>query len=167
MIEFLKGPMPSDLYETFDPKERNFLVLDDQMADAGKSDQLEKYFIQGSHHRNLTVVFIVQNIFEKGKAIRTSNLNANYLVVYKNPRDKGQVAILGRQMYPTKWRQFVAAVEDATSKPFSYLLVDLRPETPEEYRLRANIFPSDEDIATNVYIILENGKLDLHFLKFS
>ena len=149
--------MPSDLYQTFNPKENNFLVLDDQMLEASKSEQLERIFVQGSHHRNLTVVLIMQNIFEKGKAMRTSNLNANYLVLYKNPRDKGQVGILGRQLYATKWRQFVAALEDATSKPYSYLLVDLRPETPDDYRLRANIFPTDDDLARNVYIIMEGG----------
>lgn len=101
-INFAKGPMNEELYESFDPSQTNMLVLDDQMTEAGKSNQLEKYFVQGSHHRNLTIVFIVQNIFEKGKAMRTTTLNANYLVLYKTPRDRGQVAVLGRQMYPTK-----------------------------------------------------------------
>ena len=140
-------------------RENNLLVLDDQMTDAANSAQLEKYFVQGAHHRNLTVIFIVQNLFEKGKAMRSTNLNSNYLVLYKNPRDKGQMSILGRQMYPTKWRGFVSALQDATYPPFSYLLVDLRPETPDEYRLRANIFPGPpeggDSTPTDVYIIPE------------
>ena len=57
--------MSEDLYSTFSPNENNLLVVDDQMAYASKSDQLEKYFVQGSNHRNLTVVFIVQNLFGK------------------------------------------------------------------------------------------------------
>ena len=89
--EFVPGPLPPDLYEKFDPREKNLLILDDQMSDAGKSDQLEKYFVQGSHHRNLTIIFVVQNIFEKAKAMRSTNLNTTYLVLYKNPRDKGQI----------------------------------------------------------------------------
>lgn len=155
-IEFVKGPMAEDLYESFDNKERNMLVLDDQMTEAGKSNQLEKYFVQGSHHRNLTVIFIIQNIFEKGKAMRTSTLNANYLVLYKSPRDRGQVAILGRQMYPSKWKSFLAAFEKATENPYSYLIVDLLPSTPENFRLRANMFGGGDgpsDIPTDVYII--------------
>ena len=152
-IEFVKGPMTDELYESFDPNETNMLVLDDQMTEANKTIQLEKYFVQGVHHRNLTIVFIVQNIFEKGKAMRTTTLNANYLVLYKCPRDRGQVAILGRQMYPSKWKSFVAAFEQATHNPFSYLVVDLLPDTPEEYRLRGNIFKNDGNYPTDVYII--------------
>ena len=89
--------------------------------------------------------------------MRTSNLNSHYLVMYKNPLDKGQAAILGRQMYPSKWRNFVAAMEEATCAPYSYLLIDLKPDTPEEYRIRGEIFPrSDEGLptcGTDVYII--------------
>lgn len=152
-VEFIKGPLPPNLYESFDAKENNMLVLDDQMAEAGKSSQLEKYFVQGSHHRNLTVVFIVQNIFDKGKVMRTTNLNSNYLVLYKNPRDKGQIGVLGRQMYPAQWREFLAAFQNATESPYSYLLVDLMPGTPDEYRLRSHIFPSDEAGSTDIYLI--------------
>ena len=154
-IEFKKGPMPESLYESFSPLQTNLLVVDDQMIDASKSSQLEKYFVQGSHHKNLTIIFIVQNIFEKGKVMRTSNLNSHYIIIYKNPRDKGQLAVLGRQMFPSQWREFLEAARDATLKPYSYLLIDLRPETPEEYRLRTNIFPSESDDAlpTDVYII--------------
>ena len=85
--------MSLDLYNSFSPEKRNLLVLDDQLIEAAKSDQVEKYFVQGSHHRNLTIALITQNIFEKGKAMRTSNLNTQYLVVYKNPRDKGSSVI--------------------------------------------------------------------------
>ena len=117
-IEFVKGPMNEELYDSFNSSQPNMLVLDDQMTEAGKTNQLEKYFVQGSHHRNLSVVFIVQNIFEKGKAMRTTTLNANYLVLYKTPRDRGQIAILGRQMYPTKWKSFLSAFEQATQNPY-------------------------------------------------
>ena len=88
--------------------------------------------------------------------MRTSNLNTQYLVVYKNPRDKGQASFLGRQMLPSKWKIFLGALEDATKEPYTYLIVDLKSDTPEEFRLRSNIFPvyeKDEAIGTNVYII--------------
>ena len=152
-MEFMKGPMNDELYETFSPNQINMLILDDQMAEAGSNSNLEKYFVQGSHHRNLTIVFIVQNIIEKRKAMRTSSLNANYLVLYKTPRDKGQMAILGRQMYPSKWKSLLAAFERATENPYSYMVIDLLPDTPEPFRLRGNIFKNDDDPATDVYVI--------------
>jgi hypothetical protein len=153
IIEFVKGPMSEELYDQFDPAIENMLVLDDQMTDAGNTNQLEKYFVQGSHHKNLTVVFIVQNIFNKGKAMRSSTLNTNYLTLYKSPRDRAQIGCLGRQMYPDKWRAFLAAFQHATEDPYTYMLVDLLPDTPDEYRLRGNIFNEDGYTFTDVYII--------------
>ena len=153
--EFIKGPMQPELYESFDVKEQNLLVLDDQMTGekSSKSDQLEKYFVQGSHHKNLSIIFIVQNMFEKGKAMRTSSLNANYLVIYKNPRDKNQAAILGRQMYPSQWRAFVDAFQKATESPYSYMVIDLCQDTPDEFRLRGQVFADQEEPGTEVYIM--------------
>ena len=153
-LEFFKGPISEELYEGFNPIQNNLLVLDDQMSAAvnGKSSEIEKYFVQGSHHKNLSIIFVMQNIFEKSKGLRTSNLNANYLVLYKNPRDKGQMGVLGRQMYPRNWRAFVGAIEKATEAPHSYILVDISQKTPDEYRLRSSIFQSDGHIGTDVYI---------------
>ena len=73
-------------------------------------------------------------------------------MLYKNPREKCQVATLGGQMYPRKWRSFVAALEKATEAPHRYMLIDLTQDTPEEYRLSGNIFPTDETPSTDVYI---------------
>jgi hypothetical protein len=64
-IEFLKG-FTNELYETFEPRVRSLLILDDQMENKAahkRGDKgVAKFFTQGSHHRNLTVVYIVQNL---------------------------------------------------------------------------------------------------------
>ena len=152
-IELIKGPLTGEVYDSFKASENNLLILDDQMLEAANSADLGRLFVQGSHHKNITVVFLVQNVFEKGKSMKTTNLNSQYLVIFKNPRDKGQSAILARQMFPTKWKGFLAAMEDAHSKPYSYLVVDLRPETPDEIRIRSSMLPTDSDAPTKVYII--------------
>ena len=66
------------------------------------------------------------------------------MVLFKNVRDATQVAILARQMYPGNGKFMMEAFKDSTSKPYGYLLVDMRPETDERYRLRSNIFPNEE-----------------------
>ena len=38
---------------------------------------------------------------------------------------------------------------DATSEPYGYLLIDLKPETPDEIRLQTKIFPGE---TTSVYV---------------
>ena len=152
-IEFIKGPLMEGLHEKFDPTEKNILILDDQMGEIENSKELVKLFTQGSHHRNLTVVLLLQNFFQKGKSIRTATLNAKYIVLFKNPRDKVQATVLGRQMYPFKGEAFISALEDATLAPFSYLVIDLLPRTADEYRLRTNIFPDDPSPGAVLYII--------------
>jgi len=122
------------------------VVLDDQMenenAHSKGGSSIAKFFTQGSHHRNLTVVYIVQNLFHQSKAMRTISLNSQYVVLYKNPRDKQQIECLGRQMFPNNPRFLTASFEDATKKPYGYLVIDLRPETPESYRIRTDVFDS-------------------------
>lgn len=59
-------------------------------------------FTKGSHHMKLSVIFIVQNLFDNAKEMRTINVNTSYFVLLKNPRDKSQIEYLGKQMLPGK-----------------------------------------------------------------
>jgi hypothetical protein len=42
-------------------------------------------------------------------------------------------------MYPDNWRSFLQKYNQATAKPYGYLLIDLKQETPEDKRLVTNI----------------------------
>jgi hypothetical protein len=123
--------------DQFDGRQWVLLIIDDLMneADQNVCNLLTKL----SHHRNVSVVFITQNLFHKNKFVRTMNFNTHYIVMFKNPRDASQVAMLARQLYPAK----VEAYEDATKEPHGYLLIDLRPDTDDRYRIRTEIFPDD------------------------
>jgi hypothetical protein len=117
------------------------VVLDDLMAEGSKSKDLSTLFTRGVHHWGISLVFIVQNIFLGG--LRTARINAHYLVLFKNPSDRLQVATLARQLYPKRSSQFLDAFHDATSEPYSYLFVDLTQNCPEQLRLRTRIFPQE------------------------
>jgi hypothetical protein len=128
----------------FDGKERTLLILDDLMTET--NDSVSNIFTKVSHHRNVSVLYLTQNLFYKSKQNRTISLNAHYIVLFKNPRDAMQVATLGRQMYPGKSKFLIEAFKDATEKPFGYLLLDLKPDTDEQYRVRTNIFTDERQI---------------------
>lgn len=147
-IEFFTS-IDEGLYETFDSKITNLLVIDDKMSSKNDSHQILHYFTEGSHHRNLTIMYIVQNLFDKGKEHRTVSLNSQYITLFRNPRDRLQISILARQMYPGNQKFMTDSYYDATKEPYGYLLVDLRPETPDDFRLRSKIFPNE---LTDVYI---------------
>jgi len=71
------------------------------------------------------------------------------MILFKNPRYATQVATLGRQIFPGKSKFLVEAFTDATSKPFGYLLIDLKADTEHKFTIRTKIF---EDEPQNVYI---------------
>ena len=122
-------------------REPMLLVIDDQMDRADKS--VTRLFTKGSHHRNISVIYIVQNLFDKNKEHRTISLNAHYLVLFKNPRDGSQIDHLAKQMYPGKAKYVRDAFNKATRDPYGYLLVDLKQTTPDLFRLRGKIFPEE------------------------
>lgn len=121
----------------------DILVIDDLMQSARNDPSISDLFIKKVHHMRISVIFIVQNLFLKGTEMRTISLNATYFILMKTARDRQQISSLGRQIYPGKGRQFISVYEDATSRPFGYLVVDLHPTTPDHLRLRTRIFSSE------------------------
>jgi hypothetical protein len=137
-VTFQEGLPDND---QFDGKQRTLLIIDDLMSEAG--DGVSNLFTKVSHHRNVSVIFLTQNMYYKSKQARTMSLNTQYLILFKNPRDATQVATLGRQMYPNNSKFLVEAFNDATKRPYGYLLLDLRADTLENYRVRTNIFAGE------------------------
>ena len=138
MVEFREGL--TDL-TTLKTKKRTLVIIDDLMTETDKS--VSDLFTKGSHHRNLSVLHLVQNVFDKNKHTRTISLNAHYLVIFKNPRDASQVTHLAKQMYPGHVRYLQEVFGDATLEAYGYLFIDLKQETPEHLRLRTRIMPNE------------------------
>ena len=149
-VEFHHGELCIDV---LNKEENNLVIYDDLLSEC--SENIEMMFTKYSHHRNTSVIFITQNIFQKNKYMRTMSLNASYLVLFKNPRDIKQIQYLSSQMYPKKSNFLVESFDDATSKPFGYLMIDLCQQTPEELRVRTGIFPDEK---TYIYIPKQKTK---------
>lgn len=137
-VEFQEGlPSCSD----FTGEHPILIIIDDMMRES--NEQIVDIFTKGCHHKNLSVFFITQNIFHQGRGQRDISLNANYIVLFKNPRDRAQIQHLARQVYPTNPRFLQDAYYDATLIPHGYLLLDLKQATPENCRVRTCLFPND------------------------
>ena len=120
------------------------LIMDDLMQDCKSDQHLVKLFTRGSHHWNMSVLHIVQNLFYKG--LRTSRVNAQYLILMKNPSDQLQASTLAKQLYPGKTKYFMESYEDACQNSFGYLFVYLSQNVPENLRLKTNVFPGQNCI---------------------
>ena len=144
-IKFIEGiPNLNEVAPEINPPAR-LLIVDDLMRES--DGRVVDVFSKGSHHRNLSIFFITQNIFYQGKGARDMSLNAHYIVFFKNPRDKSQINTFSRQVFPENTKFILESFLDATSKPHSYLLFDMRQSTPEPFRFRTEIFPKEGNFA--------------------
>jgi hypothetical protein len=124
--------------------------LDDLQSITSKNDAVTDLFTEGSHHRNLSVISIQQTLYPSGHKSCTQRRNALYTVLFKSPQDKRQIMCFAQQMYPHKYHAqqmyphkyhaFMNMYDMATMRPHGYLIIDATQMTPENERLKTNIF---------------------------
>jgi Cdc6-like AAA superfamily ATPase len=133
-----------DLLDNIDSNSNNCIILDDIMRKVTNDILISDLFTRISHHKNITVLLLVQNLFPKSKYMRDIALNSNYIVLMRNPCDIRQIQILSNQIEGnSKNSRLVQAYKNATRDAFSYLFLDLCQNTPEEIKYRTKIFLSD------------------------
>jgi hypothetical protein len=138
-IEFVQGL--GDILENetfFDSKNPTLLIIDDLARAVAEDTRCTKIFTQYLHHKNVCAVLILQNLYTQGKAMRDIHLNSQYLILFKSVRDVGQIGVLARQM---GLPHIVEAYRTATSEPYTPLLLDMKPDTPEYLRVRSHFLP--------------------------
>jgi hypothetical protein len=123
------------------------IVIDDLMRTATSSPLVESLFTRG-RHLGLSVVFLSQNLFNKGKYSRDLALNMDYIVLFKNVRDVTQITHIARQMYPNNTNFLMKAYEDATRRTYGHLFLDLKPNGEQSLRVRGNILDEFQHIYT-------------------
>ena len=133
--------------EGLPPDRSHLVILDDVIFQASDHPEVVNIFTQYRHHRNMSVMMLTQNVFHQGKYSRTISLNSNYLVLFKNPRDKLQVNILACQIFPSEKALFLESFEDATRDLHGYLIVDLTYSCPDVSHLTTSVqtFDSTRD----------------------
>ena len=130
-----------EAYEDID-----ILVLDDLQNSLSGSKKLGDIYTKYSHHKQMTVIYIVQNIFNSGAQMRNISLNSHYIILSKNRRDLQQVKVLGIQLYGEASFFSDAYKKAVLDRDFGYLMIDLTPTTEEKFRLRTQIFPGESTL---------------------
>ena len=119
------------------------IILDDLMNEINNDKTVKDMFIKFSHHWNISVIFIVQNIFNKDKYMRTISLNSHYIVIMRGVRLTQQIGVLGNQIFPGKTKKIIEIFKRATKENYSYLIFDLHPQSVDRFRIRNRIFKSE------------------------
>lgn len=138
--EFIEG-IPT--LDNIDASKNNLLILDDLMDEIGKNVKCSNLFTRGSHHDNMTIIAIIHNLFNQQKYTRTISLNTRYYILFKSPRDSQQIEHFGKQIFPHNKHFITSALQQATKKPFGYLIIDLHPQTPDSLRVCTGIFSGE------------------------
>jgi hypothetical protein len=135
-IEFHKG-----LYEIerMSSSQVNLLIIDDFMDEASNDKSISQLFTRASHHKNISVFLLSQNMFLNGKFYRTMNLNTHYMIIFKNPRDKAQFKYLAREMFPENWKFLYDSYLDATRNGHGYLFIDFKQQSNDILRVQTDI----------------------------
>ena len=156
-VEFIQGiPIELQVDDFFDPKINNLLLFDDFYESTNRL-RINDLYCVNSHHRNISVVSINQNLYANKDP--TQRRNCYYLILFNNPVDKLSVFTLAKQMYPRNTDVFMNMFGKATKKPYRYLVVDLKPYTKEQDRLKYDLIWEPKQITTRK---LTNEKLGVH-----
>jgi len=148
------SPIPTRLVlglpENLKAPSRSLLIIDDLQTE---SKNVEHWFTKNSHHLNVNVIYLVQNLFLKSPSHRTASLNAHYIIVFKNPRDSSQIIHLAKQISPMNPKFITSAFAQSTEKAHGYLMLDLRQKTNELYRVRDSVL-----LSSHIYVDKKLGQ---------
>lgn len=88
-VLFYKGlPPQGALVKWFKRDQHGILNLDDLMEESGNDKCVLDLFTKDSHHRGITTLYLMQDLFPPGKFAKTINRNTHYVICFKSPRDK-------------------------------------------------------------------------------
>ena len=98
-------------------------IFDDVMNEVSSNATISKLFTRGRSHLECFLVLMLQNNFPKGSQSRTISINAQYQVLFRNPRDSLQISILARQLCPLNNKSFLEIYKRATHRAYGYFLL--------------------------------------------
>lgn len=127
--------------DDLDPRKNNLLIFDDNIY-VTNDRLMSDLFTKLSHHKNITVILLIQNLFPRTKYSRDISLNSTYIILMANNRDRTQISRLSYQIDGTKFI-YNCYKDNTNNKPYSYLLLDFHPDTPENFRVRSSLFQNE------------------------
>ena len=142
--EFIEG-FPEDLMSRLEKSnDRGSLcIFDDVMNEVSSNATISKLFTCGRSHLGCSLVLMLQNIFPKGSQSRTISINAQYQVLFHNPRESLRISILARQLCPLNSKSFLEIYRRAAHRAYGYLFCCFTQSCPDEICYRTNVLPNE------------------------
>ena len=141
-VKFQDGIPGFELLPKWFP-EGGLLVFDDPMKEGGNDKRVLDMFTKHSHHHNITVMYLCQDIFPPGKYCKSISRNAHYIVAFKNPRDQLGMRNLLLQAFPTRWQDVHDTFRRVTERPFAYMLLDFHSKSDDNLRIITHLLKEE------------------------
>ena len=142
-VQFHEGVPDSNLLPKWFPK-GGILVLDNLMNEGSSDKNVLDLFTKDSHHQQITVIYLCQDLFPSGNFAKTISRNAHYILAFKNPRDQLGLQNLLQQSFPTQFREVLNTFRKVTNdRPFAYMLLDLHPASRDGQRILSHVLKDE------------------------
>ena len=138
IVDFQPGLSDLNYYSSL-PK-NSLVILDDMMNECGHSNQIMKLFSVVARKRNLSLIFIVQNVYDRSKQFRNIRLNATGFVLFKF---YAATDVTRRILRDLSCDDIISKeqLREIYSNKFAYIMIDIHPERHSEFiTIRTNIF---------------------------
>ena len=134
-------PSESYLSQTMQGRKHGLFVMDDKASEIPNSAFCMDLLTRYAHHFNLSNVILVQDpsLGGKMKSVLSKNFHVNVLM--RSPRDRNYIRSLGIML--NDYKCLIESYDDACSKPFGYLCLDLHPLANPEVKYRSSVLPDD------------------------
>lgn len=131
-----------DKCEPFKDKGGSIVIVDDYGSDIAK--ELKQVFTVHSHHLNINIFLLVQNLFPNDNFYRELSRNATHTLVFPNNRDKKQLQCFASQVFPGGSSQILdICTQMEEENPYGYIWFDFDQKTVKYLRIKANMLPDE------------------------
>lgn len=118
-------------FKAIDTNKPSMLVIDDLVLSTNKD--VAEMFILGSHHRQISIFFLTQNLFPNCNLFRLMSTNTHYFVIFQNQRNFQQVMTLARQIFVGRdVKRITEAYKRASNTLRGFIVLSFSPLLPNE-----------------------------------
>lgn len=138
IVEYQAGLLDLQYFSKI-PK-NSLIILDDMMSECGQSDVIMKLFSVVARKRNLSIIFIVQNVYDRSKQFRNIRMNATGFALFKF---YAATDVTQRILRDLSCNRYISKdqLQKIYEQNFAYILIDIHPKRQSEFvTIRSNIF---------------------------
>ena len=116
----------------------NSAVIIDDLALENHKKTCQLFLVE-SHHRNLSLFYLTQNLFPRDESTRLMAMNSHYIVLMSDPRSLRQIKTLAHKLFDDDDKnRLIQAYKSVLTKPYNFVLLSFLPGVPRELTVLTN-----------------------------